>query len=77
MVKPQQRQSSTALQGFLDGKAPRITIRDDEDAAMWIEDPKDKKKPAAAAKKAPAKKAVKAQSDSKKQQPAFKFPWQK
>ena len=26
------------------GKAPRITVREDEDAAMWVEEPDDKKK---------------------------------
>ena len=28
---------------FLDGRGARITIREDEDNAMWIEEPKDKK----------------------------------
>jgi hypothetical protein len=30
--------------GFLTGKGKKITIRDDEDAAMWIEEEKPKKK---------------------------------
>jgi hypothetical protein len=29
---------------FLDGRGARITIREDEDSAMWIEEPKDTKK---------------------------------
>ncbi|GAX17749.1 hypothetical protein FisN_24Hh185 [Fistulifera solaris] len=44
---------------WLQGRGKRITIRDDEDAAMWIEEPKDNKKKAAApaGKKPVAKKA--------------------
>jgi hypothetical protein len=30
--------------GFLEGKGKKITVREDEDNAMWIEEPKDKKK---------------------------------
>lgn len=30
--------------GFLDGAGARITIREDEDNAMWIDEPADKKK---------------------------------
>jgi hypothetical protein len=30
--------------GFLEGRGAKITIREDEDNAMWIEEPDDKKK---------------------------------
>lgn len=32
--------SALGMGGFLEGKGSRITIRDDEDGAMWIEDKK-------------------------------------
>ena len=88
VVKPTcpQRSISTSLQGFTDGRAPRITIREDEDAAMWIDEKPAKspakkpeaKKPAAkapAAKKVEAKKAP--ASGSKPTAGGFKFPWEK
>lgn len=40
---------------WLEGQGKRITVRDDEDAAMWIEEPKDNKKKVAG-KKPEAKK---------------------
>mmetsp|Transcript_20900 Transcript_20900/g.35940 ORF Transcript_20900/g.35940 Transcript_20900/m.35940 type:complete len:90 (+) Transcript_20900:58-327(+) len=64
--------SSTALNNFLDGKGSRITVRDDEDAAMWFDDgtggrvPSEPKKPAP---KKPVKKEAK--------KGGFKFPWDK
>ena len=36
---------------FLDGGGSRITIRDDEDAAMWVEEPKPKPAPKNKSKK--------------------------
>jgi hypothetical protein len=79
VVNPQQRASTVSLHGTFDGKGTRITVRDDEDAAMWIEEPKkkaaDPKKKPAAAKKSPA--AKKGATDKKAAAPAFKFPWQK
>lgn len=67
----------TFLAGTFDGKSPRITIREDEDAAMWIEEPKTKNKPKAKKASPSSKKpAAKKTSDKKKAEP-FKFPWQK
>ena len=60
--------------GFLEGKGTKITVREDEDKAMWMDEPA-KKKQDKAKKSAPAKKAVaKKKSESKAE---FKFPWQK
>jgi len=81
----QSRHTALHMGGFLEGKGNRITVREDEDAAMWIEDPKKAKKPAAkkATTKPVAKKATtkpvakKAGSEKKAAAPAFKFPWQK
>jgi hypothetical protein len=36
---------------FLGGKGAKITVREDEDAAMWVEEPKDKDKKKPAPKK--------------------------
>jgi hypothetical protein len=83
VVKPTttQRVITTSLEGgFTDGKAPRITIRDDEDAAMWVEEPAKKKQPnkPASPKKAAAKKPVaKKEEPNKPTASSFKFPWQK
>ena len=38
--KPEKKDDTS----FLAGRGARITIREDEDAAMWIEEPKDTKK---------------------------------
>ncbi len=40
---------------WLEGQGKRITVRDDEDAAMWVDAPKDNKKKVAA-KSVPGKK---------------------
>ena len=57
--------------GFLEGRGKRITIRDDEDNAMWIEDPKDKNNrlPGNGKKKEEPKKP------EAKKSAGFKFPW--
>ena len=65
--------SALYMGGFLEGKGNRITIRDDEDDAMWIEDPKDKNKrlPGNGKKKEAPKKP------EAKKSAGFKFPWDK
>ena len=65
--------SALKMGGFLEGKGNRITIRDDEDDAMWIEDPKDKKTrlPGSGKKKEAPKKP------EAKKSAGFKFPWDK
>lgn len=72
-VAPVSRTSSAlGMGGFLDGKGKRITIRDDEDSAMWIED---KKAPGGRVPSEPKKK-----EEPKKTKPksgGFKFPWDK
>lgn len=73
----QQKVSSSMLHmgGFLEGKGKKITVREDEDAAMWVEEPAAKKKEPK--KSAPAKKAAAKGKSEPKQAGAFKFPWQK
>ena len=68
VVVPSHRLSSTNLsayggkkpkkpdQSFLAGRGARITVREDEDAAMWVEEPDDKKKKKGGAKGKPKKK---------------------
>lgn len=65
--------------GVFDGEGKRITVREEEDDAMWIEEPKKKNKPAPKKKAAPAKKkaAANKKDETKAAAPAFKFPWQK
>jgi len=41
--KPAAAKSGEMDKDVFGGKGARITIREDEDAAMWIEEPKDKK----------------------------------
>lgn len=68
---PLRTSSALNMGGFLEGKGSRITIREDEDAAMWFDDgnggrtPSEKPKAAAEPKKEPKKKG------------GFKFPWDK
>jgi hypothetical protein len=61
--------------GFLEGKGKKITVREDEDAAMWVEEPASKKKEPK--KSAPAKKKAAAKGKAEPKAGAFKFPWQK
>lgn len=66
--KPQKMDRSV-----FDGRAPRITIRQDEDAAMWIDDketPK-AKSPAAAGKKTPPAKSAPSKSEAPKKKGFF------
>jgi len=67
--------TSTALYGgFLEGKGAKITVRDDEDAAMWIDDGSGGR--ASADKKPDPKKPVK-NDDEPKAKGGFKWPWDK
>ena len=47
-MQPPKKKENLASNGMdnnvFGGRGKRITIREDEDAAMWVEDPKDKKK---------------------------------
>lgn len=76
VLNPSKTATSLGMSGFLDGKAPKIMIREQEDAAMWIDEPP--KKAAPAAKKGPV--AKKGKEEPKKEAPkksGFKFPWDK
>ncbi|KAL7534332.1 hypothetical protein ACHAXR_005801 [Thalassiosira sp. AJA248-18] len=57
--------------GFLEGRGAKITIRDDEDNAMWIDDGAGGRTPS----EKPKKPAPKPKAETKK--PGFKFPWDK
>ena len=65
--------SALGMGGFLEGKGKKITIRDDEDAAMWIDDGSGGRVPSEPKKPDP-KKPV--QKEAKKGG-GFKFPWDK
>lgn len=43
--KPAKKATKKGDASFLDGRGARITIREDEDAAMWVEEPKAKPAP--------------------------------
>lgn len=76
VLKPTQTSTSLKMGGFLDGKAPKIMIREQEDAAMWIDEPPKKATPAA--KKGPvAKKGKEAPKKEAPKKSGFKFPWDK
>ena len=70
---PASIRTSSALNmgGFLEGKGKRITIRDDEDAAMWFDDGSGGRVPSEKPKTPEPKKTP------KKKAPGFKFPWDK
>lgn len=70
---PSPLRSSSALNmgGFLEGKGKRITIRDDEDAAMWFDDGAGGRVPS----EKPKGKAAEPKKEPKKG--GFKFPWDK
>ncbi len=63
--------TSLSMGGFLEGRGQKITIREDEDNAMWIDDGAGGRK--AEPKKPEPKKPVKV--EAKKE--GFKFPWDK
>mmetsp|Transcript_9274 Transcript_9274/g.19943 ORF Transcript_9274/g.19943 Transcript_9274/m.19943 type:complete len:91 (+) Transcript_9274:65-337(+) len=64
------QRSSTALNNFLEGRGSKITIRDDEDNAMWIDDGSGGRASAAPKKPEPKKDTKKAPKKG-----GFKFPW--
>ncbi|KAL7517254.1 hypothetical protein ACHAWX_002190 [Stephanocyclus meneghinianus] len=64
--------SHLEMGGFLEGKGKRITVREDEDAAMWFDDGTGGRA-STGPKKPEPKKPVK--SEPKKG--GFKFPWEK
>jgi len=59
--------------GFLEGKGKRITIRDEEDGAMWFDDGSGGRI-ASEPKKPDPKKPV---AKETKKSGGFKFPWDK
>merc|ERR1719442_234805 len=68
---PPVKSSSTALNNFLDGRGRKVTVREDEDAAMWIDDGKGGRTPGQPPKRPDPKKQVK--KEAKKG--GFKLPW--
>ena len=69
---PSSIRTSSALNmgGFLEGKGKKITVREDEDAAMWFDDGAGGRTPSEKPKKEPVKKEPKKSG-------GFKFPWDK
>ncbi|KAL3759138.1 hypothetical protein ACHAWU_008590 [Discostella pseudostelligera] len=65
--------SALCMGGFLEGRGQKITIREDEDAAMWFDDGAGGRKPSEPKKPEP-KKPVKKEAAKGG---AFKFPWDK
>ncbi|KAL3785851.1 hypothetical protein ACHAW5_011220 [Stephanodiscus triporus] len=68
--------SALSMSGFLEGRGAKITIRDDEDNAMWFDDGSGGRKPAEKPKKPDPKKPVKKET-TKAAGGGFKFPWDK
>mmetsp|Transcript_7265 Transcript_7265/g.16507 ORF Transcript_7265/g.16507 Transcript_7265/m.16507 type:complete len:96 (-) Transcript_7265:390-677(-) len=64
--------SALGMGGFLEGRGNKITIRDDEDSAMYFDDGSGGRTPSE--KKPAPKKPVKAEP---KKSGGFKFPWDK
>ncbi len=69
--------SSTSLNSFLEGRGAKITIREDEDNAMWFGDEYTKKEEPKAAGKKPAAKKGAPKAEAPKKTGGFKFPWDK
>jgi hypothetical protein len=69
-ISSNRAKTSLAMGGFLEGRGQKITIREDEDNAMWFDDGAGGRKEP---KKPEPKKPVKA--EAKKE--GFKFPWDK
>eukprot|EP00584_Thalassiosira_punctigera_P023695 CAMPEP_0172549342 /NCGR_PEP_ID=MMETSP1067-20121228/18463_1 /TAXON_ID=265564 ORGANISM="Thalassiosira punctigera, Strain Tpunct2005C2" /NCGR_SAMPLE_ID=MMETSP1067 /ASSEMBLY_ACC=CAM_ASM_000444 /LENGTH=95 /DNA_ID=CAMNT_0013336721 /DNA_START=61 /DNA_END=348 /DNA_ORIENTATION=+ len=67
--------SALGMGGFLEGRGAKVTIRDDEDNAMWFDDGSGGRVPSEPKKPDP-KKPVKNEPESKKSG-GFKFPWDK
>jgi len=66
--------SALPMSGFLEGRGAKITIRDDEDNAMWFDDGSGGRQPSEKPKKPDPKKPVKKET---KAAAGFKFPWDK
>ena len=68
---PLRTTSALNMGGFLEGKGKKITIREDEDAAMWFDD--------GTGGRVPSEKPVKKEPVKKepKKSGGFKFPWDK
>lgn len=73
-IFPKSASTSVLGMGFLDGKGTKITVREDEDAAMWIDDGSGGRASADKPKKPDPKKPVKKDEPKKG---GFKFPWDK
>ena len=71
---PPRSNSALSMSGFLEGRGAKITIRDEEDAAMWFDDGAGGRKPSEKPKKPDPKKPVKKET---KASAGFKFPWDK
>ena len=67
---PASSRQSTALNNFLEGRGKKITVRDDEDGAMWFDDGAGGRTPSEKPKKPDPKKPVKKEAKG-----GFKFPW--
>jgi len=65
--------SALGMGGFLEGRGAKITVRDDEDNAMWVDDGSGGRA-SAGPKKPDPKKPVKKDEPKKG---GFKFPWDK
>ena len=68
----QQQSTSLLMGGFLEGRGAKITIREDEDNAMWIDDGTGGRLPGSGKPKTEPKKP-----EPKKKSGGFKFPWDK
>lgn len=63
--------SALGMGGFLEGRGAKVTIRDDEDNAMWFDDGSGGRTPS---EKKPEPKKPK---EEPKKSAGFKFPWDK
>ena len=69
---PLRTSSALKMGGFLEGKGSRITVREDEDNAMWFDDGAGGRVPS----EKPKGKAAEPKKEPKKKG-GFKFPWDK
>jgi hypothetical protein len=73
-VAPPRSSTAMPMSGFLEGRGAKITIRDEEDSAMWFDDGAGGRTPTEKPKKPDPKKPVKKEP---KANAGFKFPWDK
>ena len=64
--------SALAMGGFLEGRGQKVTIRDDEDGAMWFDDGSGGRVASEPKKPDPKKPVAKEEKKG-----GFKFPWDK